>query len=111
MTFEEGDGEASQPAQIVAQRSFAGAAVVFTKVHVQHPMHRLDAPMATDRFSKPFAAEIACSKVVSHFVRLRAVVMLSEAKSVADCFHPGPILFGAEIARRLREKIGAFVLA
>jgi len=49
---------------------------VLTKVHVQNPVHRLDGPMAADRFTKAFAAEIACANVVAHFVCLGAVVML-----------------------------------
>jgi len=50
------DGEASQPAQVVAQRPFARAAIILAKVDVQHPMHGLDAPMAADRFAKAFTA-------------------------------------------------------
>src|SRR5438552_11376432 len=101
MTLEEGDRKTSQPAQIVGQGSFAGAAVVLTKVHVQHPVHRLDAPVVADRFGKPFAAEITSADVVTHFVRFRAVGMLSDSKRVADRLDPGPIFFGTEVARRL----------
>src|SRR6202023_453665 len=88
-----------------------GCVFVPPKIPLQPPVHRLDAPVAADRFAEPFAAEIACADVVAHFARLRAVVMLGESKCVADRLDPWPILFGTEITRRLREKIGAFVLA
>src|SRR5437660_3334397 len=101
MTLEEGDRKTSQPAQIVARGSFAGAAVVFTKVHVQHPVHRFDAPVVADRFTKAFAAEITRADVVTHFTRLGAVVVLGESQSVADRLDPGPFLVRREIARGL----------
>ena len=36
MTLQKRHGEASQPAQFVAQRAFTGATVVFSEVHIQH---------------------------------------------------------------------------
>ena len=58
MALEEAHSEAPQPAQIVAKRSLACAAVVFAKVHIQNPVHRLDGPMTTDRLTESLAAEI-----------------------------------------------------
>src|SRR4051794_5363894 len=58
VTLQEGHREAPQPAQIVAQSAFSYAAVILAEVHVQHPVHRLDAPMAADGLAETFAAEV-----------------------------------------------------
>src|SRR3954468_21722744 len=49
VTLEQGHGEAPQPTEIVAQGTFASAALILAEVHVQHPVHRLDAPMTAHR--------------------------------------------------------------
>ena len=68
--------EASQPAQIIAKCSFACAAIVLTKINIQHPVHRLDAPMTANRFAESLAAEVSAENVVSRFVRFAAVSVL-----------------------------------
>src|SRR5829696_10163886 len=73
MTLQERHGEATQPAQIVAQGPLAGPAVVLAEVHVQHPVHRLDPPVAAHRLAEPLAAEIPTAEIIAHLVRLRAV--------------------------------------
>jgi hypothetical protein len=78
MALQERHGEPPEPAQVVAQGPLAGAAVVLPEVHVQHPVHRLDAPMAADRFAEPLAAERAAAEIMAHLVRLRAVGMLGD---------------------------------
>src|SRR3712207_2013331 len=68
MTLQERHGEASQPAQVVAQGPLAGAALVLAEVHVQHPVHRLDPPVAAHRFAEPLAAKVAAAEVIPHLV-------------------------------------------
>ena len=75
MSLEKADGEPPQPAQIVAERSLSRPAVVLAKVHIQHPVHRLDAPMTADRLTESFATEITAENVVPRLVRLAAVGM------------------------------------
>src|SRR5947207_13227567 len=58
MALEKRHGEAAEPTEIVGQGAFAGAAVVLAKGHVQDPVHRLNAPMATNCFCETFAAHI-----------------------------------------------------
>ena len=58
MTLEEGDREALEPAEIVAQCGLPGATVVLAEVHVQYPVHRLDPPMTAHRLAESLAAEI-----------------------------------------------------
>src|SRR3990172_2000492 len=65
MALEKSHREAPQPAEIVAQRSFARAAVVFAKVHVEHPVQRLNAPVTANRLAESLAAKIAAENVVS----------------------------------------------
>jgi Transposase DDE domain len=76
MTLQERHGEASQPTQVVAQRAFTGATVVFSEVHIQHPVHRLDAPVAAHRFAETLAAEITAHDVEPRLVGLMAVGVL-----------------------------------
>src|SRR5574339_585744 len=76
MTLEKGDREASQPAKIVAQCALAGATVVLAEVHVQHPVHRLDAPMTAHRLAETLAAEIPAENVVPRLVDLTAIGVL-----------------------------------
>ena len=76
MTLEQRHREASQPAQIVAKRSFTCAAVVLAKVHIQHPVHRLDAPMTANRLAESLAAEVTAENVVSRLIRFAAVSVL-----------------------------------
>src|SRR5690349_17226075 len=103
MTLQEGHGEASQPAQVIAQGPLPGPAVVLAEVNVQHPVHRLDPPMATDRFRETLAAEIAAAEVIPHLVRLRAVGMLRDPYGVADRLDPRPVLRRCETTRHLCE--------
>ena len=42
-------------------------------VHVQHPVHRLDAPVPAHRLAEPLAAQVPAQDVVPHLVRLAAV--------------------------------------
>ena len=109
MTLQQGHGEASQPAQIVAQRSFAGAAVVLAKVHIQHPVHRLDAPVTADRLAESLAAEITAENVVPRLVRLAAVGVLGDPQRVADRLDPRPFLLEREVGRNLGEKVRPFI--
>ena len=76
MALQKAHGEASQPAQIVAKRSLACAAVVLAKVHIQYPVHRLDAPVTADRLAESLAAEITAENVVPRLVRFAAVSVL-----------------------------------
>src|SRR5512135_3843988 len=103
MALQECHGEASQPAQIVAQRPLAGAAVVLAKVHIQHPVPRLDPPVAAHRFAEPLPAEIAAAEVVAYLVRLRAVGVPRDPHRVADRLDPRPVLRRREVTRHLRE--------
>src|ERR687886_219507 len=58
LALQESHREASQPAQIVAQGAFSAAAVILAEVPAQHPVHRLDAPMAANGLAETFAAEV-----------------------------------------------------
>src|SRR5674476_220046 len=87
MTLEKCHCKSPQPTEIVAQRSLASATVVLAKIHVQHPVHRLDSPMTANRFAEPLAAEIAAQNVVPCFVRFTAVRMLRHPQCVADRLH------------------------
>jgi transposase len=73
MTLQERHGEAPQPTQVVAKSPLAGAAVILPEVHVEHPMHRLDGPMAPYRLAEALAAEITAEDVVPRLVGLMAV--------------------------------------
>src|SRR5674476_411986 len=97
MTLEKCHRESPQPTEIVAQRSFANATVVLAKVHVQHPVHRLDPPMTPNRFAESLAAEITAHNVVASLVRFIAVGVLSQPQCVANCLHPRPLLFDCEV--------------
>ena len=76
MTLQKRHREASQPTQIVAKCSFSCAAVVLAKLHIQHPVHRLDAPMAANRLAESLAAEVTAENIVPRFVRFAAVSVL-----------------------------------
>ena len=96
MTLQKRHREASQPTQVVAQCALAGAAVVLAEVHVQHPVHRLDAPVAAHRFAEPLAAEITAENVVPRLVGLTAVGVLRHPQGVANGLDPGPLLLDAK---------------
>src|SRR3954453_17033758 len=76
MTLQKSHREPPQPAQIVAESPFPRAAVVLAKVHIQHPVHRLDPPVAADRLAETLAAEITAEDVEPRLVRLPAVGVL-----------------------------------
>src|SRR4051795_2292481 len=84
MTLQERHREAPQPTEIVAQRPLARAAVVLAEGHVQHPVHRLDAPMATNRLAEPLAAEITAEDVEPRLVRLAAVGIPGHPQGITD---------------------------
>jgi hypothetical protein len=67
--------------------------------------------VAADRFGTAFATALAGAQVIADLIRRCAVVMLGEPKGVADSLPPRPLRARTEVARRLGEKIGAFVLA
>src|SRR5262245_51638746 len=96
MTLQERHREAPEPAEIVAQCPLARAAVVLAEGHVQHPVHRLDAPMTTNRFAEALAAEITAEDVVPRLVRFVAVGILGHPQGVADRLDPWPFLFERE---------------
>src|SRR5260370_721894 len=97
MTLQERHSEPPQPAQVVPQGSLASAVLILAKVHVQHPVHRLDAPVPAHRFTKPLAAEVATAEIITHLVRLRPVGMLRDSHGIADRFDPWPLLPRREI--------------
>src|SRR5512142_1540268 len=103
MTLQERHSEAAQPAQVVAQGPLAGPALVLAEVHVQDPVHRLDAPVAADRLAEALAAEVVTAQIVAHLARLRAVGMPRDPHRVADRLHPRPVLSRREITRHPRE--------
>src|SRR5438445_615028 len=70
MTLEQRHREASQPTEIVAECSLSRPALILAKGYVQHPVHRLDAPMAPDRFAESLATEVTAKDVVSRLVGL-----------------------------------------
>lgn len=105
MTLQQRHGKASQPTQVVAQSPLARAAVVLVEVHVQHSVHRLDAPMASHRLREPLPAERTTAEIITHLVRLRAVGMPRDPHRVADRLHPRPVLTAREITRYFRDII------
>src|SRR5271169_5547992 len=109
--LEECDGEAAQPAEIVSQRAFAGSAIVFAKSDIQGPVHRLNGPVAANRFTEALAAEIASADVIAHLARLATIGVLSHAQRVANRLDPGPFFGAREIARCLSEEVSSFVNA
>jgi hypothetical protein len=109
MSLEKADGEASKPAQIVAQRSLARPAVIFAKVHIQHPVHRLDAPMTADRLTESFATEITAENLVPRLVRFAAVGMLGNPQCVANRLDPRPFLLQLEVARNPGKNIRTLI--
>jgi hypothetical protein len=62
--------------RLFAQRSFACAAIILAKVHIQHPVHRLDTPMTADRLAESLVIKAAAENVVSRLVRFAAVSVL-----------------------------------
>src|SRR4051812_28607315 len=109
MTLQERHGEPPQPTQVVAQGPIASAALIFAEVHVQDPVHRLDAPVATDRFAESLAAEIAAAEIVTYLVRLRAVGIPRDSHGIADRLDPRPVLRCREVTRHPGQEIGSFV--
>src|SRR5262245_12740221 len=109
MALQEAHREAPQPAQIIAQRALARAAVVLAEVHVQHPVHRLDAPMTADRLAESLTAEIAAEDVVPRLVRLTAVGVLGHPQGIADGFDPRPLLLQGEVGWDPGEEIRPLV--
>src|ERR1700733_5200122 len=91
--------KASQPAQVGAQSPLAGPAVVLAEVDVQHPVHRLDPPVAAYGLREPLAAEAATAEIITHLVRLATVGMPRDSNRAADRLHPGPVLPAREITR------------
>ena len=73
MAFESRDGKSSQPTEIVAQRAFAGAAIILPERHIEYPMHGLDAPMAPDGLRESLTAEVAAANVVANLTGLAPV--------------------------------------
>ena len=111
MASHQRDGEAAQPTEIVSQRAFAGSAVVFAEGDVQGPVHRLDGPVAANRFAETLAAEVASADVVAYLARLATVGVLGHTNRVADCLDPGPLFGAREIAWRFGEVVSPFVNA
>src|SRR5215203_4279259 len=109
MTLQEGYGEATQPAQVVAQGPLAGATVVLAEVHVQHPVHRLDSPMTTHRLAETLAAEIPAEDVVPRLVGLTTIGVLGHPQGVADGFDPRPLLLEGEVGWNLGEELRPLV--
>ena len=72
-------------------------------------MHRLNAPMATDRFGETFAAQISAEDVIADVTAFCAVRVLCHAQGEADGLHPGPLLFQRKISRNLTEEVRSFV--
>ena len=50
--------------RLLASLRSARPAVVFAKVHVQHPVHRLDGPITADRLTESLATEITAENIV-----------------------------------------------
>src|SRR5271163_3992546 len=111
MTLQHCHGEASQPTQVVAQSPLTSAAVILTEVHVKHPVHRLDPPVAAHRLREPLAAERTTAEIITHLVRLSTVAMPRDPHCTADRLHPRPVLPAGEITRYLREIIISIVNA
>src|SRR5512143_1505070 len=109
MTLEKGHREAPQPAEIVAQGALPGAAVVLAEVHVQDPVHRLDAPVAADRLAEPLAAEITAEDVEPRLVRLAAVRVSGDSQGVADRLDPRPLPLGREVGGDLGEEVRSLI--
>src|SRR3954454_16159679 len=105
VTLEQGHGEAPQPTEIVAQGTFASAALILAEVHVQHPVHRLDAPMTAHRLAEALAAEITAEYVVPRLVGLMAIGVSGNPQGVADGLDPRPLLLDREVARDLGEEV------
>src|SRR3982751_5383729 len=109
MTLQKGHREAPEPTEIVAQRALARATVVLAEVHVQHPVHRLDAPMATNRLTETLAAEITAEDVEPRLVGLAAVGVLGHPQGIADRLDPRPFLLEREVTRDPGEKIRSLI--
>ena len=109
MALQQRHGEPAQPAQVVAEGAFAGATVVFAEGHVEHPVHRLDAPVAPHRLAESFAAQVAGGDVVADFAGLAAVAVGGQAEGVADGFDFVPVRGRGEVAGDFGEEVGAFV--
>ena len=62
-----------KPTQVVAQSPLSRPAVVLAKVHIQHPVHRLDPPVASHRLRETLAAQIATAQIKTHLVRLTTI--------------------------------------
>lgn len=56
--------------RLFAEGSFSRAAVVFADVHVEYPVHRLDDPVATNRFAEARSAQVAAEDVIPHVVAM-----------------------------------------
>src|ERR1700689_3906229 len=105
MALQQRHRKASQPAQVVAQSPLACAAVVLAEVYVQHPVHRLDPPVASHCLREALAAEGATAEIITHLVRLATIGMPRDSYRAADRLHPRPVLPAREITRDFRHII------
>jgi hypothetical protein len=109
VAFQQRHRKPTQPVQVVAESAFAGAAVVLAEGDVEHPVHRLDGPVAALRLGEPFRAQVAGAEVAGDFAGLAAVVVGGESEGVADGFDFGPLRGRGEVAGDFAEEVGAFV--
>ncbi len=61
--------EPTQPTQIVRHRTLPRAMIILPKSHIQHPVHRLDTPMAPHGFRKSLPTQIAGTHGIRHRIR------------------------------------------
>src|SRR6516165_10827264 len=93
--------------------SFSGwrLSSVTAKRHIQHPVQRLNAPVAPHRLREPLAADVARAHIITDLARLRAVRMRRPPQRIADRLDLRPVRRRREVARHLREEIAALVEA
>ena len=109
MPLEEGYRKATKPAEVIAQGTLAGSAVVFAKRDIQDPMHGLNTPVTANRLRETLAAQITRADVVAHLARLPAIGVLREADGITDRLDGRPVARRGEVARHLGQGVGAFI--
>ena len=90
--FEQSQGEATTPGEVLGDVSFAYAALVFAERHIQGPVTSiLDAPVAAHRASEQFHVSFQADDVELHFTGFLPVD-LACANDHAQSLQAGPVL-------------------
>jgi hypothetical protein len=100
----------TEPAQIIPHHLLPRAMILLAERHIQRSMHRLDRPVAPQRFRKSLAAQVTRAEVVANIELLRAVVVDRLSRRAIDHFNVWPLLRRSKRLGDLRQKIHAAIV-